>query len=152
MVWHKMKCGYIQCSSTPLFCHSSVHWSHHLVVSLPVDSRGPLKSRYTDRESTFFCIDNVYKCWNANFHSVTCDLIFIATHHALLWIVKIYDPVTHQKELRKHSPVGGLVTCQLSILLSKIVFVNFSREPMNTACHLAGLHWLIQSVICWRSS
>lgn len=38
------------------------------------------------RESTFFCIDNVYRYWNANLHSVTCDLIFIyaATHHALL--------------------------------------------------------------------
>lgn len=101
------------------------------------------------RESTFFCIDNVYRYWNADLHSVTCDLIFIyvATHHELLWIVRIYDPVTHQKELRKHSPVGGLVTCQLSILLSKIVFVNFSREPMNTACHLAGLHWLLQSSV-----
>ena len=101
------------------------------------------------RESTFFCIDNVYRYWNADLYSVTCDLIFIyvATHHELLWIVRIYDPVTHQKELRKHSPVGGLVTCQLSILLSKIVSVNFSREPMNTACHLAGLHWLLQSSV-----
>ena len=143
-----MKCGYIQCSSTPLFCHSSVHWLHHLVVSLRVDSRGPLKSRYTESPPSFVLI------MSTGIGMQICIQLHV------IWFLFMLPPIMNCFELlesmilwltRKNKESTLLLVVWLHVsypsYCPKLCLWIFSREPVNTACHLAGLHWLLQSSV-----